>query len=213
MANGKTSPSLTRRTLHYYWLITRKHLGLFIGLVASTLGFVAFLSYGNPYVMSLVVDRVAAGPVSADQVFPVFGPYVIALISVNLLGQLSSKLQDYTMWKLEIAASYALATLSFDALCNQSISFHSNRYGGTLVSQTTKFMSAYNQLLEVMAFPFLPIFCSVFFTCFFLIPRVPEYVVILMVLLVVYASISYYMYRRILNLNEQAAGAQNQLSG
>ena len=46
-----------------------------------------------------------------------------------------------------------------------------------------------------------------------LAPRVPAYVAVLMALLTVYACVSYIMYKRILHLNEQAAGAQNQLSG
>lgn len=213
MSNPTRDTSLTRRTLHYYWLVTRRHLGIFIGLIAASIGFSALLSYGNPYVMSLIVDKVSAGGVAPDEVFTVFGPYIIALILINLFGQACSKLQDYTMWKLEIAASYDLATMSFDALSNQSMTFHSNRFGGTLVSQTTKFMNAYNQLLETITFPFLPVLCSVTFTCVLLIPRVPVYVAILMGLLVVYAIVSYLMYRRILSLNEQAAGAQNQLSG
>ena len=203
----------TRRTLHYYWQVTRKHFGLFAALMASTFLFVALLSYGNPYVMSLVVDRVSAGSVEADQVFAAYGPYIVALIAINVLGQAASKLQDYTMYKLEIAAAYDLATMSFDALCNQSMSFHSNRFGGTLVSQTSKFMSAYQLLLETITFPFLPVICSVIFTCAILAPRVPIYVAILMALLVVYACVSYYMYKRILSLNEKAASAQNQLSG
>ena len=203
----------TRRTLHYYWQVTRKHFGLFAALMASTFLFVALLSYGNPYVMSLVVDRVSAGSVESDQVFAVYGPYIAALIAINVLGQAASKLQDYTMYKLEIAATYDLATMSFDALCNQSMSFHSNRFGGTLVSQTSKFMSAYQLLLETITFPFLPVICSVIFTCAILAPRVPVYVAILMALLVVYACVSYYMYKRILSLNEKAASAQNQLSG
>lgn len=211
MANAKTS--LTRRTLHYYWQVTRRHKALFAALMVSTFAFVALLSYGNPYVMSLIVDQVSAQPVEADQVFTVFGPYIVALILINVFGQAASKLQDYTMYKLEIAASYDLATMSFDALCNQSMSFHSNRFGGTLVSQTTKFMSAYQQLIETIMFPFLPVICSVIFTCGILLPRVPPYVAILMVLLAVYASISYYLYKRILSLNEKAASAQNQLSG
>ena len=99
--------------------------------------------------------------------------------------------RDYTMYRLQIAASYDLATMSFDALCNQSMSFHSNRFGGTLVSQTTKFMSAYQLLLETITFPFLPVICSVVFTCAILAPRVPAYVAILMVLLAVYAGVSY----------------------
>ncbi len=182
--------SVTRRTLHYFWLVTRKHFGLFAALMTATFLFVALLSYGNPYVMSLVVDRVSEGSVAPDQVFAVFGPYILALIAINVAGQAASKVQDYTMYRLEIAASYDLATMSFDALCNQSMSFHSNRFGGTLVSQTTKFMSAYQLLLETVTFPFLPVICSVVFTCAILAPRVPVYVAILMVLLAVYAGVS-----------------------
>lgn len=209
----KPTDKTTMRTLHYYWLATKKHLGLFILVLASTIGFVALLSYGNPYVMSLIVDRVSAEPVPADQVFEVFMPYIVALILINLFGQACSKLQDFATWRLEIAVNYDLATMAFDALSNQSMTFHSNRFGGTLVSQTSKFMSGYNQLLETVNFPFLPVICSIFFTCAILAPVVPVYVAILMVLLAGYACISYIMYKRILHLNEKAANAQNQLSG
>lgn len=212
MAKGN-GPSTTRRTLYYYWLVTRKHLGLFLLLVFSTLFFGGFQTYMNPFVMGLIVDRVSAEPVVADQVFAVFGPYIAALVLVNVCGQTCSKLQDYSLWKLEIAVSYDLATMSFDALSNQSMTFHSNRFGGTLVSQTSKFMAAYNQLVEALVHPFLPVFGSVVFVCALLGPRVPEYVVILMALFAIYALVSYIMYKRILHLNEKAAQAQNDLSG
>ena len=210
---AKIDTSTARRTLHYYWAATRKHLGFFVGLMVSTIGFNVLLQYGNPFVMGLIVDRVSEGGVGPDQVFPVFGGFVAALILVNLFGQACSKIQDYTLWKLEIAVSYDLATESFEALSNQSMSFHSNRFGGTLVSQTTKFMAAYNQMVENLTFPFIPVVCSVVATCVLLLPRVPEYVAVLMVLLAIYVVVSYVMYKRILKLNEQAAGAQNQLSG
>lgn len=213
MKARKGNPSTTRRTIHYYWQVTRRHFGLFALLVFSTLFFGGFQTYGNPFVMGLIVDRVSAAPVAADQVFPVFGPYIAALILVNICGQTCSKLQDYSLWKLEIAVSYDLATMSFDALSNQSMTFHSNRFGGTLVSQTSKFMAAYNQLVEAIVHPFLPVLGSVVFVCILLGPRVPVYVVILMVLFGVYALVSYIMYKRILHLNEQAARAQNDLSG
>lgn len=206
-------PSTTRRTLHYFWLVTRRHFGLFALLVFSTLFFGGFQTYMNPFVMGLIVDRVSAAPVAADQVFVVFGPYIAALVLVNICGQTCSKLQDFSLWKLEIAVSYDLATMSFDALSNQSMTFHSNRFGGTLVSQTSKFMAAYNQLVEALVHPFLPVFGSVVFVCVLLGPRVPLYVVILMALFAVYGTVSYIMYKRILHLNEKAAKAQNDLSG
>ena len=205
--------SMTKRKLHYYWWATRRHLGFFIGLMVSTFTYIALLSYANPFVMSLMVDRVGEGTVSAQDVFLVFGPYVLALLLVNVVGQAASKLQDYMLYKLEIAVSYDLATLCFDTLCQQSVSFHSNRYGGALVSQTSKFMSAYNQMIENLNWPFVAVFTSIVSTCIVLVPRVPIYMAILIVLLIIYASVSYYLYKRILKLNEQAAGAQNQLSG
>ena len=50
-ATKKSTASTTRRTLHYYWQVTRRHFGLFSLLMVSTFLFVALLSYGKPYVM------------------------------------------------------------------------------------------------------------------------------------------------------------------
>ena len=147
-----------------------------------------------------------------DEVFSVFGPYIAALILINVAGQAASKVQDYTMYRLEIAASYDLATMSFDALSNQSMSFHSNRFGGTL-SARRRVHERLPAAAETITFPFLPVICSVVFTCAILAPRVPVYVAILMVLLAVYAGVSYYMYKRILHLQRAGGQRQNQLSG
>ena len=63
-------PATTRRTLHYFWLVTRSHFGLFAGLVVSTLAYVALLSYANPYLMSMVVDQVSANPLLLTRCSP-----------------------------------------------------------------------------------------------------------------------------------------------
>lgn len=210
---AKEKRTTTRRTLNYFWRVTKRHFGLFCGVVLGTIGFVGFLTYGNPYVMSLIVDRVSEGSVQPEQVFEVFGPYMIALILINICGQACSKIQDWAVWRLQIEANYDLATICFDTLSNQSMSFHSNSFSGTLVSQTSKFMSAYTLVLNTIVFPFLPVICSIVFTCSILLPTVPVYVCVLLVLLAIYAIVSYIMYKRILHLNENAASAQNQLSG
>ena len=82
----QSKKSTARRTLHYYWAATSKHLGLFIGLMLSSIGFIVLLSYGNPLLMSMIVDRVSETPVAPDQVFEVFGPYIIALIAISLIA-------------------------------------------------------------------------------------------------------------------------------
>src|SRR3712207_4161074 len=133
----KRKSSTTMRTLYYFWQVTKTQKGMFfLGFLASLM-YVGFLTYANSYFMGKIVDRVTASPVTADQVLPVFGPYVLILLLVNVLGQVGSKLQDYVCWKMEIKANYDLATMCFDKLSNQSMTFHTNQYGGSLVSATT----------------------------------------------------------------------------
>lgn len=202
-----------RRTLHYYGSVTKVQWPMFVLALASTLGFTLLLSYGNPYIMGLIVDRVSGDPVAADEVLSVFGGYIVALIFINIFGQLCSKLQDWSVWKLEIKANFLLSAETFDTLSNQSMTFHSNRFGGSLVSQTQKFVGAYASLLESLIYAVIPIIASAAFTIGFLAPYVPLYVMLLAVLLVVYVVVAYLMYKKVLPLNEQTASAQNALSG
>ena len=201
------------RTLHYFWMATRKAARFFLLDILSTFGFVALLTYLNNYYMGKMVDMTASMQVEKGQVFAVFGPYICILVLVNAVGQLCSKLQDYAVWKLEICANYELASYCFDTLSNQSMTFHSNRYGGALVSQTSKFMSAYSLLLETFTYSLMPTCFSVLMTVVMLAPRVPVYVCILVGMLVFYTAAAYFMYRRTLAYNASAASAQNDLSG
>ena len=142
MSQRNTSPlkrSTVRRTLQRFWGVTRTQPLIVFLSVFSSAGYIFLLTFANTYVMALIVDRVQAGPVAGDQVFEVFGPYILALVLVNLVGQILSKLQDYTVYKLEIAGNYHLARLCFDTLSNQSMTFHTSRFGGSLVSQTSRF--------------------------------------------------------------------------
>ncbi|MCL1880499.1 MAG: ABC transporter ATP-binding protein/permease [Actinomycetia bacterium] len=205
--------SVIFRTLAFYWQVTAAQWPLFTLSLLSTLAFVFFLSFANPYVVGLIIDKVQAAPATADQVFSEFGPYILALVGVNVLGQLGSKLQDYSVWKLEIKASYLLATQCFDTLSNQSMTFHSNRFGGSLVSQTQKFINGYTGLMENFIYAVIPIITSALFTMGLLVGRVPLFVAVLSVLLLVYVLVAYLMYKRVLPLNRDTAAAQNALSG
>ena len=202
-----------RRTLHYFWGVTRQKMGAFVLSIVSSVGYIAVLTFANTYVMGLIVDRVLASPVSADQVLPVFGPYVLALLVVNAVGQTLSKLQDYSVYKLEINGDYQLSRLCFDTLSNQSMTFHNSRFGGSLVSQTSRFVSGYSGLVDVVTYSLWPTLASIVLTVGILAPIAPLFVAILVVMLVLYVVIAYGMYRRILPLSAEASRAQNKLSG
>lgn len=202
-----------RRTLSRFWDVTRMQPGIVALSVIASAGYVLLLTFANTYVMGLVVDRVQASPVPASQVFAVFSPYVLALVLVNLVGQLLSKLQDYTVYKLEINGNYHLSRLCFDTLSNQSMTFHTSNFGGALVSQTSRFTSGYSQLVDVVVYSLIPMVTSVAATILSLAWQVPTFVLILVAMMVVYIAFVWVMYKRILPLSERTSQAQNRLSG
>ena len=205
--------STVKRTLQRFWAVTRMQPGITALSVITSAGYTALLTYANTYVMGLIVDRVQAGPVAPDQVAAVFGPYVLALLLVNAVGQAFSKLQDYTVYKLEMNGNYHLARLCFDTLSNQSMTFHTSRFGGSLVSQTSRFMGGYTALVDVVVYSLIPTVAAVVCTLVTLVPVAPLFVLILFVLLTVYVAAAYFMYNKILPLTAATAKAQNKLSG
>ncbi|MGN0287197.1 MAG: ABC transporter ATP-binding protein [Atopobiaceae bacterium] len=210
---GQAPKSTIRRTMHYFWKVSCMRRGALVLSVVSSVGYIVLLSFVNTYVMGLVVDRVQAAPVAPDQVMQVFAPYVLAFLVVNAAGQTLSKLQDYSVYKLEINGDYQLSRLCFDTLSNQSMTFHNSRFGGSLVSQTSRFVSGYSQLVDVLVYAFIPTVASVVATVAMLAPVVPLYVVILLVMMAGYLAVAYGLYKKILPLSSQAASAQNKLSG
>lgn len=201
------------RTLQYYWAVTAPQWPMFLFAIVVTTGFVFFLSYANPLIVGRIVDMVGQQQVGSHEVFTVFGPYIAALVAVNVLGQVCSKLQDYTAFKLEIRANYELGRKAFDTLSNQSMTFHTNRFGGSLVSQTQKFISGYSTLMDIFVYSVIPIVVGTVSTIVLLAPLVPPYVALLCCILAVYVFVTFKLYRRILPQNEAAAAAQNGLSG
>ena len=65
-----------RRTLARFWDVTREQPGIALLSVVTSAGYILLLTFANTYVMGLIVDRVQASPVPANQVVEVFSPYV-----------------------------------------------------------------------------------------------------------------------------------------
>ncbi len=205
--------STVGRTIYYYGKEVMKHWPFFILGIGASFGYAFFLTFLNAIAVSNIIDKVGSGAVSADNVLMEFLPDILLLIGANVAGQVCSKLQDYSVWKLEILGYYDLSTLVFDRLSNQSMTFHNSRFGGSLVSQTSKFTGAFAQLINLFMYSLVPMITSTILTIVLLAPLVPIYVVILSIILVIYTIVVWRLFRRSLPLNNEAAKAQNRLSG
>ena len=205
--------SIAGRTIYYYGKTVMKHWPFFFLGILTSFGYTYCLTFLNAQAVSDIIDRVSGGGVAPDNVLITFMPAIIMLVLANVIGQICSKLQDYAVWKLEILGYYDLSTLVFDSLSNQSMTFHNSRFGGALVSQTSKFTNAFSSLVELFNYSLVPLISATVLTLVLLAPLVPLYVIILFCILVIYVIVVWFLFRRTLPLNTMAAGAQNRLSG
>lgn len=149
--------STNRKTLRLYWAYTNRHKALFwLGAIGAILA-VILQDIIPPFIVSrsfnLLQKSFSAGQ---HPTFSQFLPYFIAFSVAMLLGAAIWRIQGYCIWKLEIKARREMAVEVYDHLQHQSQRFHADRFGGALVSQTNKFMSAYERLLDEFIWSIVP---------------------------------------------------------
>ena len=204
---------LTRRTLHYYWQATKKHMGLFVTGILVTPIVVASRTVLVPYFTADIIGKVAAGTDPVGE-WSAFAPSIIGLLACYLLGsELLGHIRIWAIWKLELKVAYDLATYCFDKVCTQSMRFHSNRFSGSLVSQTNKFVGGYERLFDTLIFSILWLAVSVIASVVILAIRAPFFALILVAVVALYVLVATLSYKKVGKLSEKYASAETKQTG
>lgn len=204
---------LTRRTLHYYWQATKKHKGLFVTGILVTPIVVASRTVMVPYFTADIIGKVSAGidPVAE---WSAFMPSIIGLLACYLLGsELLGHIRIWAVWKLELKVAYDLATYCFDKVCTQSMRFHSNRFSGSLVSQTNKFVGGHERLFDTLIFSVLWLGISVVASVAILAVRAPLFAIILVAVVLLYTTVATLSYKKVGKLSAKYASAETKQTG
>jgi ATP-binding cassette subfamily B protein len=160
MSKVKTG-STTWRTMHYFWREMRANWRYNLPLLIVIPAAVFLNSYATAWIVSAAINRLTAAPVTADQVFPVFGPYLLLYAGAIILGEMICwRLMLWLCWKGEITAMVNIRQRCFAKLAEQSMHFHNEKFGGALVNQLTRFVSAYERLCDTIIWSLIPLATS-----------------------------------------------------
>lgn len=202
-----------RRTLHYYGIVFKKYKFLTAISIIATPIVVLARNTLIPLIFANMIDRVSAG-ISAEQIIPELLPQAIALLACHIIGScLIGWIRVYSLWKMELRAMYDLATMCFDSVCTQSMQFHSDRFSGSLVSQTNKFVGGFERFYDTLIFQIL-YFGSLLVTIMVvLIPRAPWFALGLLLFVFLYILSSALTFKRISHLSREWSEAENKQTG
>lgn len=115
-------------------------------------------SFAGPFIISRLLEQLQAGTLTLEKAWPLILIYAVVEIYGQLIGW---RLNLYFNWTMETAAQRDLYRKIFSALTQQSLSFHADRFGGALVSQTTKLIGAFERFWDTLFFQLVPVITSI----------------------------------------------------
>lgn len=140
---------------------------------------------------------------------------LIALYSVSGLWSsvIGWRLVLYLVWTFETAMQRDLYARCFSKLTNQTLFFHSNKFGGSLVSQTNKLVGAVESFWDTIIWSILPLVVSLVGSIIVLSTLLWQYALFLLIFSIVFSIVVYYGSKPMAKLTKKEAKSSNKLNG
>ena len=140
---------------------------------------------------------------------------LIALYGVSELWSsvIGWRLVLYLVWTFETAMQRDLYAQCFSKLTNQTLFFHSNKFGGSLVSQTNKLVGAVESFWDTIIWSVLPLVVSLVGSIIVLSTLLWQYALFLLIFSIVFSIVVYYGSKPMAKLTKKEAKSSNKLNG
>ncbi len=206
--------STTLNTLRIDWKYTRRYRAEFL---AGTLGGVLAVITQNmipPLLVAKIFAKLQIAYTHHEKLqFKSFLPYFFWFAISMLIGVVCWRLQSYYVWRFEVKVRRDMSNDIYDHLQSQSQSFHADRFGGSLVSQTNKFVSAYERLMDDFIWNIVPSLVTIFVAIGVLLFIAAQYAVVLLLIVILYILIMSRRIKHQLPFNTHVAELESRQTG
>ena len=164
----------------------------------------------GPLILSEVINKIQTGSVTTANTWPL----IILYLTTQLLGEVVFwRIALYSTWSFEVSAQRDIYTDIFKKLSNESLNFHANRFSGSLVSQTNKFISGFERFWDTIIWQTVPVLTTIFATIIITSFYLWQYSVFILVTTVIFCIIVFFGSKFMRLLNTKEAQASTKLSG
>ncbi len=145
---------MQRKSLRLFWQYSkpywvRRNIALSFGTFS-----VMAESYAAPYILSLFINQLEAGQVSFATSLPLILAYGGTLLISTVI---TWRITLWATWSFEVHGQRDISQSILTHLTKQSLGFHNNRFGGALISQTNKFMGAFERFWDLIIWDTIPV--------------------------------------------------------
>ena len=200
-----------REILGLFWQasITYKHrrnLTIFFAII--TLAITIFV---GPLIIAELLNIIQHGRLqTAENLWTLIILYGVSQLWSSVIGW---RLVLYLAWTFETALQRDLYAQCFSKLTNQTMFFHANKFGGSLVSQTNKLNGAVERFWDTIIWSISPLVISLVGSIIILSTLLWQYAVFLLLFSIIFSVVVYFGSRPMATLNEKEAKVSNKVSG
>jgi len=212
-AKNEEKAKTTGRTLHYYWQEVKKYKWYSLGMIISTPIVVFIRAILAPLIFADLIEKASLG-LPAEELLGMAAVEIIGFFVLYVLNKVVlEELRLYWCWKMEVLAMYDLAVSCFTVVNDQSMQFHNDRFSGSLVSQTNKFVWAFERLVDTVIWDLWPTLVYILMVIVVLAPQVPWFAAGIVGFVALYALVSGLSFKKIAHLSDNAASAETKQTG
>ena len=188
-------PYRRRRNLAIFFAITTIVISIFVG----------------PLVIAELLNIIQQNQLqTANNLWTLIVLYGASELCSTVIGW---RLVLYLVWTFETALQRDLHSRCFSKLTNQTMFFHANKFGGSLVSQTNKLNGAVERFWDTIFWSILPLVISLAGSIIILSTLIWQYALFLFIFSIIFSIAVYFGSRPMAKLSEKEAKASNKVSG
>lgn len=204
----------TTTILKTCWRHAWKHKGYVIALLITIPIATILLRLVPPIIVSEILNRLSQNDYQAGEVWSSFGSSILLYgIVLFLSGVVAWRIAVLLIWKLEGYVQRDIYQRMFGKYMELGADFHSNKFGGSLVSQTNKMVGAYIRLQDTFVFEVYTFLSSFLFMSVYLYSKAPAVVWGLWGFAIIFFVFSLILSKRVRKLATLEANSQNKITG
>lgn len=149
---------MQKHTLSLFWKSTRRYwlqrtLALFFPILAVSVNAIA-----APYILSLFLDKLQHSNITFGNSWTLIAAYAVLIFVGEVIVW---RLALYFTWTFQVNGQRDLYLAIFNKLSREDLHFHANRFGGSLVSQSTKLVGAFERFWDMIIWSIVPMITTV----------------------------------------------------
>ncbi|MBR2831183.1 hypothetical protein IKE83_02385 [Candidatus Saccharibacteria bacterium] len=199
-----------KRVLYYFWkaLMTQKLRTFTVLLLIPVWIFISNVVV--PYGTSEIIGKLSSGDF---EVANYVGILLMTLVPAVINNLVVVRAIDWLDWSLDALGGEYLSKMAFNAVINQSMTFHTNRFSGSLTSAANKLPNAFINLKSNFVWNGLPLILTLAYSIGVAAVVCLPFAAILLVYAVIYISVAITTYYKTRGVDENMAKAENKQTG